>query len=254
MRLLALAYHDLNGTGLAEPSGFTGMAAESYKLTPSRFREHLSALHACRASNVFDVVFTFDDGGVSAMAAADALEQYGWRGSFFISTGWMSTSGFLTPGQIAELHARGHVIGSHGVTHQGRMTRMPDDVLAREWRESSSTLSAITGAAVLTASIPSGFFSPRVAEAAAGAGIRRLFTQKPVTRTKTVAGCEVAGRFTMRSWSTAAYVQALATRRRTRWQAAAWWRLREIAKAMPGSAYHDLRRLFFEGRSAAGPV
>ena len=129
---------------------------------------------------------------------------------------------------------------------------MPEGALLREWSDSVRMLSSIAGSAILTASVPSGFYSPRVARAAAAAGIRQLFTQRPTTQAVEAFGCEVRGRFTVRNWTPASRVQALASGHlRPRIEDALFWRFRELAKMVGGSAYTGLRRAFFERHSPA---
>lgn len=254
-RLLALAYHDTIGEGPSGLSGFQDPDAFTYKIALTRFREHLDALESSKATTPFQVLLTFDDGGCSALLAADLMEQVGRRGFFFIPTAMIDTPYFMTPAQIAELHQRGHIIGSHGVTHRGRMSRMKPDILAREWSESVRTLSDITGSPILTASVPSGFYAPRVAEVAAEAGIRQIFTQQPTTRPAQAHGCEVLGRFTLRSWTSAEHVLALAQGTiRPRFTEALWWRIRKLGKALPGNTYREIRRIYFDRRSSAGSL
>ena len=52
-----------------------------------------------------------------------------------------------------------------------------------EWTKSRSVLEDVLGHDVAIASLPGGYFSPTVAETAAEAGLRVLFTSEPVTRT-----------------------------------------------------------------------
>lgn len=65
------------------------------------------------------VTLTFDDGLISNINAADMLENYGYRGVFFISTGISTFEGrpLMNHSQISMLHKRGHEIGSHTATH-----------------------------------------------------------------------------------------------------------------------------------------
>lgn len=252
MRYLALCYHDVTPAGV-EPGGFPGTAAATYKLALSRFEEHLKAVACSRKHTPFEIVWTFDDGGSGSLYTADALEQAGYRGSFFITSGLIGKPGFITAAQIADLHTRGHIIGSHGATHRGRMNRMAENLVHREWSESVQTLSEIIQAPVETASVPSGFYGPLVAKTAREAGIRCIFTQQPTTRPAQAFGCEILGRFTMRSWTPLARVASLARGGMwPRFEDAALWRARQIAKTLGGSVYSDLRKTFFERRSQAG--
>ena len=249
MRSLALCYHDIVHDDPAV-SGFTTPGAATYKMPLQRFREHLRALEDSRGTTPFRILLTFDDGGSGAMWAADALEEAGQKGLFFITTGLLGTDGFLEARQVQELHRRGHGIGSHGATHRGRMNRMPESDLLREWSDSARMLAQLTGAPVRTASVPSGFYARRVARAASAAGITELFTQQPTTRVLRRFGCDVLGRFTVRSWTPASRVAALARGNlRPRFEDALSWRLRQITKTLTRGFYSDLRRVFLARRS-----
>jgi hypothetical protein len=223
MQALALEYHDVVRDGDFDESGFPGSGPASYKLPRTDFERHLDAI-AGRASRAPErlpdwlpapdthrpLFLTFDDGGVSAYTCiADALEARGWRGHFFVTGQQVGTPTFLSAVQLRELHARGHVIGSHSQTHPTRMGACPIDQLHREWRDSTRLLADILGAAVITGSVPGGFYVPAVAEAAAAVGMRALFTSAPTTRCEWVDGCLVLGRYTLRRWSSAGTAGAL---------------------------------------------
>lgn len=247
MRYLVLCYHDVAPKGV--PSGFQSPDAETYKMSVDRFQEHLQAIAGRRSESPFQVLLTFDDGGVGACYTADALEGVGCRGYFFITSNLIGRPGFLNPAQIADLHRRGHVIGSHGATHRGRMSRMPAETLAAEWSQSVAALSGIAGAPIRTGSVPSGFYAPRVAQAAASEGLRQIFTQEPTTQAKEAHGCEVVGRFTMRSWTPSSRVAALVRGDFfPRLEDATLWRLRNVAKSAGGSFYTELRRAYYHHR------
>src|SRR5438067_11261420 len=104
--MIALMYHDVVAAGAEDSSGFPGKDAALYKVMPELFESHLRAIDGA------DVTITFDDGGSSAMRAADALERSGFAGHFFITTNYIGTRGFLGERELRELRARGHVIGS----------------------------------------------------------------------------------------------------------------------------------------------
>ena len=70
-------------------------------------------------------------------------------------------------------------IGSHSCSHPLRMGHCSWPQLLDEWSRSRAILSDIVGADVRDASVPGGDFAPQVAEAAARAGITRLFTSEP---------------------------------------------------------------------------
>jgi peptidoglycan/xylan/chitin deacetylase (PgdA/CDA1 family) len=189
-------------------------------------------------------VFTFDDGGVSAMGAADALERYGFAGQFFITVNYIGARGFLGQAHLRELVSRGHVIGSHSCSHPLRMGHCSWPQLLAEWTESRDELSGIIGTAITTASVPGGDFAPQVAEAAARAGYSTLFTSEPTLDARYAFGLTLRGRFTIQRRTTAATAAALA---RGEWlpraRQAVLWNAKKMTKRLGGERYLRLRRL-----------
>ena len=251
-RLLSLLFHDVYANDPAE-SGFAGEGADRYKLPAHEFSEQLAHLAAVLESTPvlagqdhtdFDVpvAITVDDGGVSYHSrVADLLEERGWRGHCFMTTGWIGRPGFLDRGQLRDLHQRGHLIGSHSVTHPTRFAACSYPEMVREWRDSRAVLEDILGTPVRTASIPGGYYSHQVAESAAEAGITRLFTSEPQTRVRGIQGCTVLGRYTLRRGDApdlaARLVAGAAGARQTAWLK---WNAKKVAKAALGAGYPKL--------------
>jgi peptidoglycan/xylan/chitin deacetylase (PgdA/CDA1 family) len=237
---VALLYHDVVPRGQDDASGFPGPGAARYKLTPDEFREHVESL----AANVSaPPLLTFDDGGISGFTRiADLLEEHGWRGHFFITTDFIDTPTFFSRQQIRELNARGHVIGSHSCSHPERMSSCTWEQILREWRGSKVALEDIVGAPVTTASVPGGFHSRKVAQAAAEAGIQILFNSEPTTRIYTIDGCRIVGRYTIYRGTSARSATALAQGSVwLRWRQAFSWKLKKAAKMIGGGAYQRVR-------------
>jgi peptidoglycan/xylan/chitin deacetylase (PgdA/CDA1 family) len=257
----ALMYHDLVADGDEDASGFPGRDAALYKISVTAFSQHLDAIGqslASRPTHPADPAYpahptppilTFDDGGVSAMAAAALLEQRGWIGRFFITTNYIGTRGFLSGDEIRRLATRGHVIGAHSCSHPLRMGRCTREQLVDEWSRSCSVLGGIIGSRVDEASVPGGDFAPRVAEAAARAGIVRLFTSEPTGRVVDAYGLTLAGRFTVQRWTTAATAAAMA---RGDWLPCARqtviWNAKKMTKRLGGARYLQVRRLLLGQR------
>src|SRR5207248_2417645 len=122
-KITSLCYHDVIAGFAFKSSGFSGADSDSYKLDTVAFREHMEAIEdevqahpsARRPGNVLELLgggagrkqgclLTFDDGGASAITTiAPILEEFGWRGHFFITTDYIDAPGFLTREQIREL-------------------------------------------------------------------------------------------------------------------------------------------------------
>jgi peptidoglycan/xylan/chitin deacetylase (PgdA/CDA1 family) len=142
---------------------------------------------------------TVDDGGVSFHTTiCDRLERRGWRAHCFVTTRFIGTRGFLGKEQIRDLDGRGHVIGTHSASHPPRLSYQNREDIVREWRESREALADLLKHDVKVASVPGGYFSGRVARAAKEAGIDVLFTSEPELRVRSIGGCIVLGRFTVR--------------------------------------------------------
>ncbi len=257
MRALALMYHDVVPPGDFSSSGFPGIGADIYKLEHDDFASHLAAIQAARAgappalvsgpqplAPPWPLYLTFDDGGASAIAEiAPLLEQHGWRGHFFVTTGRIGTPGFLSAAQVRELDRRGHVIGSHSCSHPPRISACSWEQLRREWDESVHVLGDILGKSIPAASVPGGFYSRRVAEAAELAGIRVLFTSEPTTSIAILNRCRILGRYGIWRGMPAAVSGAIAAGRRSpRWKQTAWWEFKKLAKKICGNQYLEIRQ------------
>jgi peptidoglycan/xylan/chitin deacetylase (PgdA/CDA1 family) len=245
----ALMYHDVIAAGAEASSGFPGRDAALYKVTLELFEAHLDAIEQSRPADPAHPahpapVITFDDGGVSAMGAADALERHGFIGHFFVTTNYIGTRGFVNERDIRELAHRGHVVGSHSCSHPLRMGHCAWPQLLDEWSRSRSTLSDILGEEVCTASVPGGDFAPQVAEAAAEAGITRLFTSEPTREPRAAYGLTLIGRFAIQRWTAAETAAALAA---GVWlqcaRQAMMWNAKKMTKRFGGERYLQLRKM-----------
>jgi peptidoglycan/xylan/chitin deacetylase (PgdA/CDA1 family) len=257
---IALMYHDVTRPGLDDSSGFPGGDAARYKIAPDEFAAHLRAIRgrlgrgpatidtvaAREAASGLPVLLTFDDGGASAETIADCLDVHGWRGHFLVTTGFIGRPGFLSRGQIRALRARGHVIGSHSCTHPLRMARCSRARLRDEWMRSVATLADVLGEQASVASVPGGDHSALVAETAADAGIRFLFTSRPTTNVRQQGDLQVLGRFAVRRSTSPQQAAAVASGALApRLRQLLWWDVKAIGRAFAAPAYRRLRERRF---------
>ena len=249
-RTRVLMYH-----GIGAGDSPSRRASRSYDVSLNTLRGHVRALHDLlpTAPTLFRGpsstrgreplwALTFDDGPASVAPAAELLESLGWRGHFFVVTSWIDTPGYLTSDAIVDLHRRGHVIGSHSVTHPDPMNRLASARVHDEWQRSVEVLGSLLHSPVRVAAVPGGAYSTRVATAAAQAGIDVLFTSEPVSRPHVVGGCEIVGRYAIRACTSPGDVVRLATGDRiacmTQWTG---WNSRKLAKKAMGGAYVPVR-------------
>jgi peptidoglycan/xylan/chitin deacetylase (PgdA/CDA1 family) len=265
MRALSLEYHDVVDGSDFDSSGFAGGGPASYKLTRADFERHLDAIAGvvkrppARAvdwltdtTSARPLFLTFDDGGLGAsMCIADALERRGWRGHFLVTAQHIGSPTFLSPAQIRALHAAGHVIGTHSYSHPTRMGACSTEQILDEWRRSTAILADILGAPVVVGSVPGGYYKRSVAEGAALAGVRLLFTSAPTTKCWMVDGCRVAGRYTLRRWSSASAAATLAAGhlgpRASQWL---WFNSLNLARTIAGDHYTRVRERFWAARAS----
>lgn len=251
MRAISLCLHDVLDVERLRPG-------DVYTLRLRDFCEHLSELNQRNPAvetiqsrrewgkTQVPVFLTFDDGAAGAYTfAADLLEKQGWRGHFFITTDWVGRDGYMDRHQIRELHSRGHVIGSHSCSHPERMSRLSTQELLREWKDSCAILADIVGCQVRTASVAGGHYSPRVAAAAAPAGIEVLFNSEPTSQATMIAECLVLGRYSIQSFTAPSVSGAIAAGRRwPRWKQSMLWDVKRVLKTIGGEWYVTLRRQF----------
>lgn len=253
-RIRTLLFHDVFETHPGE-SGFTLPGADRYKLPVDAFEAQLRDLDGVLAQppvlvtaqgevlpDTVPVAITVDDGGRSYYGlVSERLEQRGWRGHCFVTTGQIGRRGFLDKHQLRELHRRGHLIGTHSVSHPARFALCSGKQMLREWRDSRKALQDILGADVVIGSVPGGYFSPAVAHAASVAGLTTLFTSEPESRVRQIGRCTVIGRFTVRRGCKPDYPAELAAGvLRALFSEWLIWNSKKPVKALLGELYPQL--------------
>lgn len=135
------------------------------------------------------VMLSVDDGYKAGFRGAEAFEAAGYRGVFFVNPGSLAApasaarSAFGTAQDLRDLEARGHDIGSHGMTH-ANLGRVPTGLdveayrawLDRELAGSRRALERILGHPVTDLAWPYGAYNEAVIRAAQAAGYRQLYT------------------------------------------------------------------------------
>jgi hypothetical protein len=112
-----------------------------------------------------------------------------------------------------------------------------------EWKLSTERLAEIVGHAVTAASVPGGYYSRKVAEAAAQAGIQTLFTSEPTAGVCVVEGCRVSGRYLVRRGMGPEWSAGLAAGNAgLRLRQMMLWKTKRGAEFVGGSIYRRARR------------
>jgi peptidoglycan/xylan/chitin deacetylase (PgdA/CDA1 family) len=218
MVIASFGYHDV--TDDPTQSGFQRNGALPFKLGARLFRDHLDRVAPERPPALVTqidltkpgrhLLLTFDDGGKSALAAAAELSRRGWKGHFFITTSLIGGRTFLDAGEIRQLRAAGHLVGSHSHTHPDIYRELDRERMLVEWRQSSDILAQILGERCVAASVPGGEISDAVLRSAGTAGLRYLFTSEPWLAPRVVGGCWILGRYCPKATTTADEIASLA--------------------------------------------
>jgi peptidoglycan/xylan/chitin deacetylase (PgdA/CDA1 family) len=142
-------------------------------LKSSGFRG-LSVSEALRYPQKPSVAITFDDGcETDLIAAAPVLREYGFRATFYLTSGFLGTPGYLSADQVRALHALGFEIGCHSMTHP-YLSDLPNAQLKREIVDAKLQIEQIVGHVIEHFSCPGGRYDRRTLEMARRAGFRTV--------------------------------------------------------------------------------
>ena len=115
------------------------------------------------------LALTFDDGPhpVHTRRVLDLLDAHHHRATFFV----IGERAAAAPELLAEIVQRGHGLGNHSLRHARTTTFQPVDRLTDELLRTNAILQRASGARPRWFRPPAGLLSPRVAAAAAKAGL-----------------------------------------------------------------------------------
>ena len=164
----------INFHGVGRPERELEPGEGPFWLGTEQFRHLLDRIagHADRGN----LAITFDDSNISDLTIAlPELLKRGLSASFFVLTGRLGHPGSLAAADVAELHASGMAIGSHGVDHSD-LTKLSATRLTTELAQSRAMLEEICGSEVNTFAIPFGRYNREVLHSIRRAGFSAAFT------------------------------------------------------------------------------
>lgn len=212
-RVVSLMYHDISRQDTISSKLSSKNLEAKYIISFEKFEHQIEKLSSLARSkylvndplefkeNVKDnpVLITFDDGKTGIIDAAAVLESHGFRGYFFVIASKVGKSGYVSKEEILSLWQRGHIIGTHSLTHPKKISELEYKDILHEWQESSRILSGIIGDKVKAAAVPGGFCSKNVIRAADECGISMLFNSEPVTYVNHYGNISILGRYNIYS-------------------------------------------------------
>ena len=145
--------------GIGEPPTNIPPAEVPYWITDSFFDEIVGYARSRHSGP--EIVFTFDDGNESDVAAARKLSEVGLKGQFFVLAGRLESPGYLDRSGLLILDDLGMEIGLHG-THHVDWRRASQAELIDETVTSRKTLADVVGKPITSLAIPFGAYNKRV--------------------------------------------------------------------------------------------
>jgi peptidoglycan/xylan/chitin deacetylase (PgdA/CDA1 family) len=160
-----------------------------YILTEADFRAQLQSIKSAgwQGINVSEalsvpqkpsVAITFDDGcETDLLVAAPLLREFGFGATFYITSGFLGSQGYLSSTQLREIAKMGFEIGCHSMTHP-YLSDLNEAGLRKEIVASKLQIEQIVGKTVEHFSCPGGRFNQRAIEIAKQAGYRSFATSQ----------------------------------------------------------------------------
>lgn len=240
--MINLMYHDVYISENSE----SGLASDLYKLHIDDFRAQISTISNYIGKGA-EITLTFDDGGSSFYTPiADILEENDLSGIFFVATKFIGTKGFLNRSQIKELEQRGHRIGSHSHSHPENIASLTDKAVEIEWKKSAEILENILGHKTNLASIPNGYISDKVIQAANMAGYDHIYTSVPTMKIKSYDGLKISGRFVVLANTNMTQIHRIINSRGYRFIQFIKCKILSIPKYLLGNKYEDFKKMILK--------
>lgn len=162
-----LMFHGIGDTPTTIPE-----AEVPYWITECFFDEILS--YAMARGPTPEIVFTFDDGNKSDLAAARKLSDAGLQGQFYVLAGRLDKPGYLGRADLRELDGLGMEVGLHG-THHVDWRCASSDELIDETVASRQTLADVVGKPIRSLAIPFGLYNKSVLRHLAEQKFERIY-------------------------------------------------------------------------------
>jgi peptidoglycan/xylan/chitin deacetylase (PgdA/CDA1 family) len=245
--IVFLMYHELELPGRSLVQSEPGYVR--YILPESSFRAQIDWLRrngwsGLSVGEILDartagksVGITFDDGcETDSISAAPILRDAGFHATFYVTTGLLNRSGYMSTVQLRELHSSGFEIGCHSMTH-AYLNDLSTPQLQTEIADARAKLEDVIGSKVEHFSCPGGRYNQRVIAVARQAGYRSLATSRAHANAASTDFFELGRVAIMRGTTQAKFAQIC--------DGASLWKMRMSesvrlsARKLLGNAFYD---------------
>lgn len=180
-----LMYHEVSEALLARDQRFM---TPLYVITREIFENHIKVLAERGYQSLFledvsrvsangnYVVITFDDGlAGNYRHALPILKKYGFKATFFVAVGAISSDRFMNWTELRELVKNGMSVQSHTVSHRPLAT-LNDDEIHNELSESKREIEQRLNTSVSAISFPHGSYNRNIVNIAKHVGYKFMCT------------------------------------------------------------------------------
>lgn len=193
--------------GVGEPDRVLEAGEAEFWISRERFLEVIEL--AVR----YPIRLSFDDGNASdAQLVLPALVERGLSAEFFVLAARLGHRGSLSEANLRTLAASGMVIGSHGFRHRS-WRGLDAKSREEEWVVARQLISDAAGTPITRVACPFGEYDQAVLRGLRSAGYSRVYT---VDDGPASPNSWLQSRYTIRSMSTAAWVERMVQQRQWR--------------------------------------
>ena len=243
-----LMYHELELPGRPLCQDDPGYVR--YIISADEFAAQMQQIHdlGLRGVSVTDALkfaepaacITFDDGcETDFLRAAPALKELGFGATFYVVSGFIGKTGYLSIAQLLQLQSQGFEIACHSMSHP-YLTDLDQAGLQREIADAKTMLEQMLGAPVQHFSCPGGRYDERVVQVAKRAGYQTVATSIPRANTAATDPFALARVAIIRGMKGSEFQRIC--RGKSLWQAALTMGARDRVKKLLGNRLYDRMR------------